>query len=147
MEGCSRTPLLTMRTWVHGTAGPPEKVLSLRQDLPRPQVKSPTQILVRVDYVALNPAGSVVMQLCPSFLRTTPSIPEMDFAGRILEVGIDVDPVRGLKPGLDVFGSIPVSEHLKGHGALGEYIVVDACYVSIVPKEMDLQEAAGLPIA
>jgi NADPH:quinone reductase-like Zn-dependent oxidoreductase len=147
MEGGPQTPLLKIRAWTHDITGPPEKVLALHNSLPRPQLSSGTQVLVRVKYAALNPAGSVMMQLCPSFLRTKPSIPEMDFAGQIVDVGVDVDPSRGLKPGIDVFGSIPVSDHLKGHGSLSDYVVLDACYVTIVPKGMDMQAAAGLPIA
>ncbi len=147
MEESPQTPLLTIRAWTHDVQGPPAKVLLFRQDIPRPRLASSAQVLVHVRYAALNPAGSVMMQLCPSIFRTAPSIPEMDFAGQIVEVGTSVNPSRGFKPGMDVFGSIPVSEHLKGHGALCEYVILDCDYVSIVPKEMALQEAAGLPIA
>ncbi|KIW62267.1 hypothetical protein PV04_10459 [Phialophora macrospora] len=147
MEEGSQTPLLKVRAWTHDTTGPPEKVLSLHNSLPRPHFGSGTQVLVRVKYAALNPAGSVMMQLCPSFLRAKPSIPEMDFAGQIVEVGVDADPSGGLKPGVEVFGSIPVSDHLKGQGSLSDYVILDACYVAIVPKGVDMQGAAGLPIA
>jgi reticulon-4-interacting protein 1, mitochondrial len=147
MEDPAQTSLLTMRAWTHKTTGPPGKVLALQQDIPRPSLTSPTQVLVRIKYAALNPAGSVLMQLCPSFLRTQPCIPELDFAGEIVQIGDGVNISRGLIPGLDVFGSIPVSDHLKGQGSLSEYVVLDSEFVSIAPKGMALHETAGLPVA
>ncbi|EXJ54813.1 hypothetical protein A1O7_10154 [Cladophialophora yegresii CBS 114405] len=87
------------------------------------------------------------MQLCPSFLRAKSSIPEMDFTGEIEELGVDVDPFRGLKPGVNVFGSIPVSDHLRGHGALSDYVIVDSGNVCIIAKGVEMSEPAGLPIA
>lgn len=88
-----------------------------------------------------------MMQLCPSFLRTKPCIPELDFAGVVTEIGGGVDKSRELKVGSPVFGSIPVPEHLKGSGALGEYVAVGADCVSRVPDGVELREAAGLPVA
>lgn len=136
-----------MRGWTHNLIGAPEKVLSLSSEVARPSLKSATQVLVRVYYAALNPGGSVMMQLCPSFLRTKPYIPEMDFAGEIVQVDETLDSSRGLKPGLEVFGTIPVPDHLKGQGSLSEYVVVEASCVVPVPKGMALDQAAGLAIA
>ncbi|KAJ9603162.1 hypothetical protein H2200_012457 [Cladophialophora chaetospira] len=147
-ESSQTTPLLRMRAWTHEIQGPPETVLSFRDNIPRPRLDSSTpRVLVRVKYAALNPGGSIMMQLCPSFLKTKPSIPEMDFAGHIVEIGSGVDQSLELEPQLEVFGSIPVSEHLKGHGALGEYVDIDAHHVCKAPNAISLQEAAGLPIA
>src|ERR1700712_3611497 len=100
MDESSRTPLLHMRAWKHDVPGPPEKVLSLSHNIPRPRITSDTQVLVHLKYAALNPGASLLMQLCPSFLRTNPSIPEMDFAGQIVEVGSAVDSSRGLESGV-----------------------------------------------
>ena len=86
-----------------------------------------------------------MMQLCPSFLRTKPCIPELDFAGELVQISDGVNSSRGLKPGVDVFGSIPVSDHLKGQGSLSEYVVLDSKFVGIAPKGMAMHEAAGLP--
>ena len=147
MDAQDQTPLLTMRAWTHTIRGAPLKVLSLSGNTARPSVASLTQVLVRVQYAALNPAGSVMMQLCPSFLRTKPCIPELDFAGQIVQADETIVESRGLKPGVRVFGSIPVPEHLKGQGALSEYVAVEAAFIAEAPKGIELQEAAGLPVA
>lgn len=88
-----------------------------------------------------------MMQLCPNFLRTKPCIPEMDFSGEVVSVGAGVPLTRGLEPGTLVFGSVSVSEHLGGQGALSEYLVVDAGLVALKPRGVSMAEAAGLPIA
>jgi NADPH:quinone reductase-like Zn-dependent oxidoreductase len=51
---------------------------------------------VRVNYASLNPGGSVMMQFCPSMLRTKPCIPELDFSGEVVEVGASVPVARDL---------------------------------------------------
>ncbi|KIX06484.1 uncharacterized protein Z518_04460 [Rhinocladiella mackenziei CBS 650.93] len=147
MSDSTRSPLLTMRAWTHNVQGIPSKVLSLSNEVPRPALKSPTQVLVRVRYAALNPGGSIMVQLCPSILRTKPCIPEMDFAGEIVQVGDDAAATHSFKPGVEVFGSIPVPEHLNGQGALSEFVSVDAANILPAPEKVDLQEAAGLPVA
>jgi hypothetical protein len=43
-------------------------------------------------------------------MHSKPCIPEMDFAGELVSVALD----RSLKPRLEVFGSVSVSERLKG---------------------------------
>lgn len=136
-----------MRGWVYTSRGAPSQVLSLQENLPLPTVKSPNHVLIKVRHAALNPAGSVIMQLCPTFLRSKPSIPEMDFAGELVSLGQSVPLNRRLKPGLEVFGSIAVGEHLKGQGALGEYVVVGAESIELAPQNLPMWEAAGLPIA
>jgi reticulon-4-interacting protein 1, mitochondrial len=121
-------------------------VLSLAEVV-RPVLISPTKILLRVHYAALNPGGSIMMQFCPSILRTKPCIPELDVAGEVIEVGVGVPFHRDLAPGRRVIGSIPVADHLKGQGALAEYITIEAAYVVEAPRVLSLEEASGLPIA
>jgi NADPH:quinone reductase-like Zn-dependent oxidoreductase len=136
-----------MRGWVHISRGTPSQVLSFSESLPLPTVKSPNHVLIKVRHAALNPGASVFMQLCPGFMRSKPSIPEMDFAGELVSLGQSVPLNRGLKPGVEVFGSVSVGEHLKGQGALGEYVVVGAEGIELAPQNLPLWEAAGLPIA
>lgn len=136
-----------MRGWNHATRGPPSQVLSLSETLALPTTTSPTQALIKVHHAALNPAGSIFIQLCPGFLRSKPCIPEMDFSGEIVGVGAAVPLTRGLEPGAHVFGSVSVSEHLKGQGALCEFVAVDSDGVVLRPRNLSSAEASGLPIA
>ena len=141
-----------MRGWVQTSRGPAPEVLSFSDSLARPTTTSPNHALVKVQHASLNPGGSIFMQLCPLWLRRKPCIPEMDFSGEIVSVGNSESvPLlledRGLKPGRQVFGSIPVGEHLKGQGSLSEFVVVDIECVVVAPQNIPLAEAAGLPIA
>ncbi|KAF2729358.1 zinc-binding oxidoreductase [Polyplosphaeria fusca] len=137
----------SMRAWVHARRGDPSSVLSLSR-LPIPTLSSSTQVLIQVTHCALNPGGSIMMHLVPFFFRNSPAIPEMDFAGIVLECGQDVPPDRNFQPGMNVFGSIPVGQHLKSTcGALAENIVVDHSSVMEIPHGANPAETAGLGIA
>lgn len=88
------------------------------------------------------------MQLLPFIFRGSPAIPEMDFSGTVVETGSSVPSHRALQPGTPVFGSAPLSQHVKSTcGALAEYIVVDHSAIVLVPQNADLHEVAGLGIA
>jgi len=136
-----------MRAWTHTRAGLPGEVLAL-STLPKPTIELSTQVLVKVSYCALNPAGSILMQLLPFLFRRSPAIPEMDFSGTVIEVGTDIPGERNLRPGTDVFGSVPVRQHATStSGALAQYVVVDHTAVTEMPDASSLVEAAGLGIA
>lgn len=88
------------------------------------------------------------MQFLPFLFRGSPGIPEMDFAGTIVEVGSQVPEDRGFSPGTHVFGSIPLPQNVKStSGALAEYVVVDHTAAVKKPESMSLSEASGLGIA
>ncbi|KAF1828189.1 hypothetical protein BDW02DRAFT_268274 [Decorospora gaudefroyi] len=114
-----------MKAWTHTCSGLPPDVLTL-SSLPVPTITAPTQILIQVSHCALNPGGSIIMQLLPFFFRASPAIPEMDFSGTVVSLGSGVPRDRKLEPGTPVFGTVPVSQHAKStSGALAEYVVVD----------------------
>lgn len=136
-----------MKAWTHTRAGPPGKVLAL-STLPMPTLERPTQVVVKVSYCALNPAGSIVMQLLPFLFRRLPAIPEMDFSGTVTEAGSAIPKERNLRPGTQVFGSIPVVQHATStSGALAQYVVVDHTAVAMMPCAASLVQASGLGIA
>lgn len=54
---------------------------------------------------------------------------------------------RCFPPGTPVFGSIPVGQHLKGAGALAEYLVVDMNCIARKPANVSFAQAAGLPVS
>lgn len=88
------------------------------------------------------------MQLLPFVFRASIAIPEMDFAGIVEAVAIEVPAERSLSIGCRVFGSIPVSHHMgRVSGALGEYVVVDHQTILKSPGDLASHELAGLPIA
>ena len=137
----------TMRVWAHSRAGLPSDVLAL-STLPKPKITSPTHVLVKISHCALNPGGSIVMQLLPFMFRATPAIPEMDFSGTVVEAGPDVPSHRGLKSNAEVFGSIPLAQIVKStSGALAEYVVVDHTALVVKPESISMKAASGLGIA
>jgi len=139
-----------MRAWTHSRAGTPSTVLSLSSTHPVPTLTSPASVLVRISHAALNPGGSIMMQLCPSILRSFPAVPELDFSGTVVAAGGSISEAQRdeLQPGAAVFGSVPVGLHLRaGSGALAEYVVVPSDGVCAMPMNMSFEEAAGLGVA
>ncbi|PVH71951.1 zinc-binding oxidoreductase [Cadophora sp. DSE1049] len=137
-----------MKAWIHISTGSPEKVLTFSQDIAAPNPPVGEEVLVKISHAALNPGGSIMMQICPMIFRAKPAIPEMDFAGTIVQVGPDVPDTRNLKVGTKVFGSVLVGAHIwAGKGSLAEFVVVAADNVCLKPENMSLEEAAGLPVA
>ncbi|ESK86129.1 zinc alcohol dehydrogenase [Moniliophthora roreri MCA 2997] len=135
-----------MRAWTHIRSGKPSEVLTL-SSIPEPLASaySECSVVVQVHYAALNPGGSIMLHLCPFLFRNrnVPAIPELDFSGVIVSSGTD-----RFSPGDEVFGSIPVKNHLKdGSGALAEFVCIPSDYVMHKPKGMKLKEAAGLGVA
>ncbi|CZT00213.1 related to zinc-binding oxidoreductase [Rhynchosporium agropyri] len=143
------TPYLeTMKAWLHTSSGLPEKVLTFTSSHPTPSPPISDEVLINISHAALNPGGSLMMQICPMIFRATPAIPEMDFAGIIIQVGPTVPDSLKLRSGTEVFGSVLVGTHIRrGKGALAEYVVVGEENVCLKPENMSSEEAAGLPVA
>ncbi|GAB1201364.1 hypothetical protein APSETT444_010756 [Aspergillus pseudonomiae] len=144
----------SMKAWTFTRAGSAERVLQLSQQHPIPTLGTSTDVLIRITHVALHPGTTIMMNLIPCIFRTTPCIAETDFSGVIIETGKEV-PVtpnpdnahRYFPPGTPVFGSIPVGQHLKGAGALAEYLVVDVNCIARKPANISFAQAAGLPVS
>ncbi|KAB8219583.1 hypothetical protein BDV33DRAFT_231452 [Aspergillus novoparasiticus] len=113
-----------------------------------------TDVLIRITHVSLHPSTIIMMNLIPSIFRNTPCIAETDFSGLIISAGQEV-PVtpspdneqRYFPPRTPVFGSIPVGQHLKGAGALAEYLVVGMSCIARKPANISFAQAAGLPVS
>ncbi|KAL5399804.1 hypothetical protein PMIN02_000334 [Paraphaeosphaeria minitans] len=136
-----------MTAWTHSRKGSPDEVLTL-STLPVPALVRSNQVRVKITHCALNPGATIIMQLLPFVFRASTAIPEMDFAGTVDAVGIEVPAERNLTIGIPVFGSIPVSQHAGTlSGALGEYVVVDQGAIVTSPDGLASRELAGLPIA
>ncbi|KAH8434050.1 NAD(P)-dependent alcohol dehydrogenase [Aspergillus melleus] len=94
-----------------------------------------------------------MMNLIPSLFRPSSTICETDFSGIVVSVGKKVPEIassintRYFPPGSAIFGSLPVSKHLKGCGVLAEYVVVEMASVARKPENVSFAEAAGLPVS
>jgi NADPH2:quinone reductase len=112
--------------------GPPDVIQY--GDLPVPKV-GPTQVLVKVGAVAVNPIDTYIRNGANYWPLPTPFIIGADFAGTITEVG---SAVKDFQPGERVWGS---NQGLLGRqGSFAEFAAVDAhwCY----PTPSDVKDEA-----
>ena len=136
----------------------------MRDDLPVPDVVSPSDVRIRVQAAALNHLDLFVIEGMPGVSITPPWIMGADGAGVVDVVGSDV---RGVAPGDMVIinpgisdrsceyclaGEQPLcpryrilGEHLPG--TLAEYVVVPAANVRVVPAGTPPAIAAAFPLA
>ncbi|KAK2735068.1 zinc ion binding [Myotisia sp. PD_48] len=136
----------TMRAWRHQETGSPIDILSLT-DIPVPTLESETSVLIRVSHVALHPGTRILLAIVPKWLRKLPAIAETDFSGVVVHVS-DKNPSGNFPPGTPVFGSIPVSSHLRGgQGALAEYIAIESSAITQKPSNSSFAQAAGLSVS
>ncbi|KAF2177320.1 NAD(P)-binding protein [Zopfia rhizophila CBS 207.26] len=144
-----------MRAWAFTSCGSHRRVLKLC-DIATPRLPAnppkPTY-LIRISNSALNPATLLTMSLVPSFMRTKPTIAEMDFSGIVQLVSFPPGASREyhsncFKPGTKVFGLLDFKKlSIKGVGTLAEYVVAeeDKMAMGVVPEGVDMKEAAALP--
>jgi NADPH:quinone reductase-like Zn-dependent oxidoreductase len=134
------------------------------QELPEPAIKSPNQVLVRVQAAALNRLDLLVAAGLPGSNLEFPHVVGSDGAGLVEEVG---ESVRQLRKGDPVMvnptlscGDCPacvegehslcgrlrvVGEHCAGTAA--EYVVVPAENLAPVPTAMPWPQAAAFSLA
>ncbi|MDX5327538.1 MAG: NADP-dependent oxidoreductase, partial [Marinobacter sp.] len=142
MESSDLTETGTMRHVVYDRFGERDVLRVTESPIPQP---GEGEVLVRVHGAGLNPIdwktrkgmGFVATQI----ENRLPWTPGYDAAGEVVEVG---EGVTTLVPGDRVMGMIgfPVTG-----GAYAEYAIADAEDLAIVPEELDLISAAGVPLA
>ncbi|KAK7734032.1 zinc ion binding [Cytospora paraplurivora] len=134
----------TMKAWLVTKNGEPRDALTLKTDYPVPSKIKSKNILVKVDYTALNPADLNFMASIPNWIpfRHNP-IPGLDFAGTVVKVGSAVPQDLGIGVGTDVCGALNVMSVAVGRGSLAEYIEVPASKVVAKPKGVERKDAAG----
>ncbi|KAK3326617.1 hypothetical protein B0H66DRAFT_166232 [Apodospora peruviana] len=152
----------TTKAWIYTQAGLPRKTLTLTTNLPYPVFppvlpSNPEEewLLVRVSYAALNPGEVIVMNLLPTFLRSTASaqkVPGYDLVGTVLDVwsppSTSPESVRLFKKD-DLVVAFLILSHLLAHshvtgGALQEVVAIPAKYAVRVPDTKSPRDAAGL---
>ncbi|KAF8189858.1 hypothetical protein K438DRAFT_1832203 [Mycena galopus ATCC 62051] len=126
----------TYSAWFVVQRGHPTKALQLKTGLPVPNNLPEGHVLVKVQAVALNPAGYKLMTLAPNFLIRRPHLAENDVAGVV------VDPNGSeFSAGDRVFGSPSMKL-----GTLAEYVVLPSSCLALVPPNISSIEAAGLGV-
>lgn len=115
----------TMRAWQYMNASPGlEKALKLNETAVPPAVSSltPDAILVRVHYMAVNPADYKLpeMGLVARAMVSPPASPGTDFSGRVVAVGRAAANKYRYQPGEPVFGRLEPTKF----GTLAEYILL-----------------------
>jgi NADPH:quinone reductase-like Zn-dependent oxidoreductase len=138
--------------------------LQLREDLPMPQLRSSTDVRLRVRAAALNHIDLFALEGLPGMTLVPPWVVGSDACGEVESVGSDVSNVAVgdfaiVNPGISdrscsfcLDGDHPLcvrfrvmGEHVPGTAA--EYIVLPATNVRAVPRTTDVPAAAGFPLA
>lgn len=132
-----------MKAVVRTKYGPPEEVLSLKEDVEKPASPGDNEVLVRVLATSIN--KSDLYGLHPPFLirlimggsrRPKSQFLLSDIAGRVESVGKSV---TQFKPGDEVFGN--------ANWGLAEYALARADLLGPKPPNVTFEEAAGVGIA
>ena len=138
--------------------------LEVRDDVPMPELRAPTDVRVRIRAAALNRLDLFLLSGLPGVTITPPWIVGSDGAGEVDAVGPDV---RGVAPGdrvllqpgisdrtceycLEGEQSLCVNYRILGEhvpGTCAEYVVVPAANVRPVPASAGWETAAAFPLA
>lgn len=120
--------------------GAPEAVLKVI-DVAVPAVGD-NQVLVKVTSAAINPVDWKVVSgaLVAMLPKTFPHVPGYDLAGVVIQVG---GSVKDFKVGDEVYSCV---FHSPVVGAFAEYAVVDEFRLAHKPKNLNFDEAAGVPL-
>jgi NADPH:quinone reductase-like Zn-dependent oxidoreductase len=135
----------TMRAWQWSTCSDTlEAAIKLNDSVPLPTAKRPLatgESLIQVHAAALNPVDYKLAEL-PVVGRMAipkPATPGLDFAGRVVQVGLDC----GVKVGQMVFGKL---EPKQQFGTLGEYIIGSRSGTVPMPDGVSAEQAATLGV-
>ena len=129
-----------MKAIVMAKPGSPD-VLEL-QEVPKPAIKTDTQILVRLKAAGVNPIDTKIRRRSTFFPEQMPAILGCDGAGIIEAVGSQVE---RFQPGDEVYfcaGGLGK----KGTGNYAEFTVLEEISVAHKPTSLSFAEAAAAPL-
>ncbi|WP_419709251.1 zinc-dependent alcohol dehydrogenase family protein [Pseudomonas sp. NFX224] len=131
------TDSLQMRALIVDSANAPLRLASI----PRP-VPGAGQVLVRIAASGVNPLdGKIRSGQATHARQPLPAVLGMDLAGTVEALG---EGVSGWVPGDEVYA---MATGIGGvQGSLAEYAVVDARLLARKPANLNMREAAGLPL-
>lgn len=130
---------MTMQAVLMTAKGGPD-VLQLR-DVEKPEIESPTQILVRLRAAGINPLDTKIRQLNMFYPNAGSAILGCDGAGVVEAIGSSVERFR---VGEEVYffnnglGRSP--------GCYAQYTVIDQAYAARKPSRLTMVEAAAAPL-
>ena len=129
----------TMRAWTYMQSGLPSQTIVLDDEAPSPSAAElgPDELLIAVNYVAMNSGFTTLMRSLPPQPYSLPHIynrqkrlgvPEFEFSGRILAVGSAIPSTRpDLQPSTLVLGCCAAKRvFIEGKGALAERVIAPA---------------------
>lgn len=125
-----------MHAIVQSAFGGPEVLTYAETDVPEP---GPGEVLVRVGGAGVNPGDTVLRSGRVPELVSLPWTPGNDVAGVVAGVGPGVS---RFAVGDEVYGLLPLSPR----GAYAEYTAVPAAVLAPKPKNLDLAQAAAVPL-
>ncbi|SNX66523.1 NADPH:quinone reductase-like Zn-dependent oxidoreductase [Streptomyces sp. TLI_55] len=125
-----------MHAIVQSVFGGPEVLTYTETDVPEP---GPGEVLVRVGGAGVNPGDTVLRSGRVPELVSLPWTPGNDVAGVVAGVGPGVS---RFAVGDEVYGLLPLSPR----GAYAEYTAVPAAVLAPKPKNLDLAQAAAVPL-
>lgn len=130
-----------MQAMIYEQYGDPDVLRLVERPVPNP---APGEVLVRVRAAAVNPVDWKVVagdlhDLMPAFFPATPG---WDVAGVVESVGFDAPEFA---PGDEVIAYCR-KDHVHD-GAFAEYLSVPVRALTRKPRDLDWEQAAGLPLA
>lgn len=116
----------------------------LRSDIPLPK-PSPTQLLVKVIYAAINPVDVFTTQF-GLLVESWPFVPGSEASGVVVKAGSDAISPLGdhFKEGDLISGCVRLG--VAGHGTFAEYFLLDAEVAMPKPKDLSLASAATVAV-
>lgn len=116
----------------------------IRNNIPIPE-PSPTQLLVKVIYAAINPVDVFTTQF-GLLVESWPFVPGSEVSGIVVKAGSDaVSPLGGqFKEGDLVGGCVRLG--VPGHGTFAEYCLLDAEVALPKPHGLSLASAATVTV-
>ncbi|HWG97080.1 MAG TPA: zinc-binding alcohol dehydrogenase family protein [Nitrospira sp.] len=128
-----------MRAWLMDSY---DGVEQLRlSEAPEPQ-PGPAEVLLKVEYAALNPADAFLAQGLYPAKPTLPHILGRDGMGDVLQIGADVGNIRVG----ETVGILRCETGVETPGTLAEKVVVPSESLVRIPSGWSLEEMAGAPL-
>jgi NADPH:quinone reductase-like Zn-dependent oxidoreductase len=127
-----------MRAISQQTFGGPEVLSVAEMEQPQPL---PTEVLVRVRAVGVNPVETSIRSGAWPLLGTPPFVLGWDISGVVEQIGAGVTRFR---PGDEVYG---MPYFPRAVGAYAEFVVASSRQLAYKPARLDHRHAAALPLA